>query len=106
MRKKAFIFIDSDGQRHVYDFRRDAEIEYLCYEVPERVVDKTKNVRTVFRVYDVVLNDGKRIKCRMSRFGESIVDIDTGDSHYPSEVKNFEDITLAYYLQGGELLYV
>lgn len=106
MKKKAFIFIDSDGKRHVYDFRRDAEIEYLCYEVPERVVDKTKNVRTVFRVYDVELKDGRKLKCRLSSFGKSVVDIDTGESHDPLEVKNFEDITLAYYLQGGEILYV
>lgn len=98
---KAFLYVDEKGCRHIYDNRRDAEIEYCL------IGSDPKSVKSVFRIYDVELKDGKKFRCRASREGHYIVPLGSDfDMYKISEVKDFKDITLAYYLQGGELLYV
>lgn len=101
MRVNAFMYVDKKGCRHIYDNRRDAEIEYCL------IGSNPRDVKSVFRIYDVELKDGRKLRCRAIREGHYIVPLGSDfDMYKISEVKNFDDITVAYYLQGGELLYV
>lgn len=98
---KAFLYVDKNGCLHIYDNRRDAEIEYCL------IGSNPRDVKSVFRIYDVELKDGRKLRCRASREGHYIVPLGSDfDIYKISEVKDFKDVTLAYYLQGGEILYV
>lgn len=105
MRKKAFLYLDSEGLRHVFDYRYEAEIEYLYYENPCSANERTSKVRAVYRVYKVVLKDGRAFKARLSHDCKQLVELKTGFSYFRSDVASFTDITMAYYLQGGDILY-
>jgi hypothetical protein len=102
MKVKAYMYVDKKGCRRIYDNWLDAEIEYCAF-----VGSNPRDVKSVYRIYDVELKDGKSLLCRISRSGNYIVPLGSDfDMYHKSEVKSFKDITLAYYLQGGDILYV